>query len=265
MRRAIPLLLMLGACSAAPTPGGGGIVSTNPCADAMLVELVPSQRIAAISHYSKDAGATSIPLNVAHRFRTTAGTAEEVIALNPDLVVTSTFTPAASRAAYARAGLKVLLFDAPASIADSRVQVMMLARAVGAERAGRAMVARIDRAVQAAGARGPAPSTLLYIGGNLATGPGTLLDELMTRAGLRDAAPDYGLTHTGTVATEALVMRPPALILMPDLTARPAQRRAALLAGRTRIAQFPRTLINCGGPTIVPALMRLAAIRDGAS
>jgi iron complex transport system substrate-binding protein len=264
MRRAIPLLLMLGACSAAPAPGGGGIVSTNPCADAMLVELVPPQRIAAISHYSQDPGATSIPLSVAHRFRATAGTAEEVIALKPDLVVTSTFTPAASRAAYARAGLKVLLFDAPATIADSRTQVMLLARAVGAEHEGQAMVARIDRAVQAA-ARGPAPSTLLYIGGNLANGPGTLLDALMTRAGLRDAAPDYGLTHTGTVATEALVMRPPALILTPDPTTRPAQRRAALLAGRTRFATFPRSLINCGGPTIAPALARLTAIRDGAS
>ena len=42
-------LTLLAAC--APQPGRtGGIVSTNPCADAMLVELAPWDRIAAISH-----------------------------------------------------------------------------------------------------------------------------------------------------------------------------------------------------------------------
>jgi iron complex transport system substrate-binding protein len=268
MRRAIPLLLVLGGCMAPQAPGGGGIVSTNPCADAMLVELVPPRRIAAISHYSQDPAASSIPIDLAHRFRVTAGTADEVIALKPDLVVTSSFTPAASRAAYARAGLKLLLLDAPASIAASRAQVAALAEAVGATDKGRAMVARIDTAVAQAAPLpgGPrAPATLLYIGSNLVTGPGTLLDELMTKAGLRDAAGDYGLRHTGMISSERLVVRPPDLILMPDMTPRPAQRRASLLQGRSRFAAFPRTLVNCGGPTILPALRRLAAIRQGTS
>lgn len=276
MHPAIPLLVLalLGGCAAQAVPRGGGIVSTNPCADAMLVEMVPANRIAAISHYSQDPGASSIPVDLARRFRATAGTAEEVIALHPDLVVVDSLTPRASRDAYARAGLNVLMLGWPATIADSRAQVMQVAQAVGALDKGRAMVARIDaalaaaapsaRALAATSARTPAPGTLLYLSGNLATGPGTLLDELMTRAGLRNAAIDYGLTHTGTIATEALIVRPPALILTPSLATRPAQRRAQVLAGRSHMAVFPRALINCGGPTIVPALARLAAIRDGA-
>jgi iron complex transport system substrate-binding protein len=211
MRRAIPLLfgLVLASCGAPAATGGGGIVSTNPCADALLVRLVPPARIAAISHYSHDPASSSLPQAVAHQFRTTAGTAEEVIALKPDLVVVDTLTPLASRAAYARAGLRVLMLDSPTSIAASRAQILALADAVGASARGQALAARIDAAIAAAAppAGTHRPGTLMYIGGDLANGPGTLLDELMTRAGLRDAAPDYGLAHSGVVASEALVVR----------------------------------------------------------
>ena len=117
MRWAIPLLLLLAGC--APPVPRGGIVSTNPCADAILVGLVPPARIAAISHYSHDPAATSLPLEVARRFAVTGGTAEEVIARSPDLVLTSSFTPAATRTAYARAGLRTLILDSPTSIAAS--------------------------------------------------------------------------------------------------------------------------------------------------
>lgn len=265
MKYAIPLLVMLAGCQAHPAAHGGGIVSTNPCADAMLVDLVLPSRIAAISHYSQDPGATSMPLALARRFRSTTGTAEEVIALHPDLVVTSSFTPPASRAAYARAGLKVITFDSPTTVAASREQVMTLARAVGAEARGRAMVARIDAALASVSSAGPKPSTLLYISSNLATGPATLLGELMTRAGLHNAAADHGLTYSGTISTERLVADPPALIVTPDPGTRAASRRAAVLQGRTRVASFPRRHINCGGPTIVPAIERLVAIRQGVS
>src|SRR3546814_4015678 len=90
MRRAaiLPLLLVLAGCERPAPATRGGIVSTNPCADQILVSLVEPERIAAISHYSQDPAATSLPPEVARRYRVTAGTAEEVIALRPDLVVT---------------------------------------------------------------------------------------------------------------------------------------------------------------------------------
>ena len=151
MKPTIPLLaLMLAGCTQPVAPGGGGIVSTNPCADAMLVELVPANRIAAISHYSVQADASSMSLSVARRFATTAGTAEEVIGLHPDLVVTSSFTPPATLAAYQRAGLKVLTLDSPTTIAASEAQIRTLAAALGAQGRGEAMVARIEKAASEA-------------------------------------------------------------------------------------------------------------------
>ncbi|TPG38620.1 ABC transporter substrate-binding protein [Sphingomonas koreensis] len=256
-------LMLLAGC-APPRGGSGGIVSTNPCADAMLVELAPADRIAAISHYSQEPAATSIPIALAKRFRATSGTAEEVIALHPDLVVTSSFTPRATRDAYARAGLKVLTLDSPTSVAASEAQVMQVAEAIGLRARGIAMVRRIEIALaKAAPAPGDAarPSALLYLSGNLASGGGTLLDELMRRAGLRDAAADYGLQHTGTLPLETIIDAPPDVILMPDLSDRPAALRASVLQYRSRLALFPRRLGNCGGPVIGPAVETLASIR----
>lgn len=261
---AMPFLAMLlGGCTAAAAPGGGGIVSTNPCVDAMLVELVAADRIAAVSHYSQDPGATSMSLDVARRFRATAGTAEEVIALKPDLVVTDTFTPAASRAAYRRAGLNVLELGWPASIADSEQQVRTVAHAVGADARGKAIVDRIETALRLPIPPGPSPRALLYLSGNLVNGPGTMLDEMMKRVGMMNAAANYGLAYSGSITTESLAGSPPDLILMPDASQRHAATLTRILAGRTRFAHFPRSLVNCGGPVIVTALARLRAIRAG--
>lgn len=260
-------LLAFALAGCAPPPGGGGIVSINPCADAMLVQLVPPERIAAISHYSRDPGASSIPLELARRFRTTNGTAEEVIALRPDLVVASSFTPPATRSAFARAGIDTLYLDAPPTIAASRAQVLELADAVDARAAGAAMAARID-ALPPSPSGKPVPA-LLWIGGNMASGGGTLLDEMMVRAGFRNTAAEYGLRFTGEVPVEQIVAHPPRVMLVPDGDAHDSDSRAARLRARAlrasgaRVTQahFPRRLINCGGPVIPDAMARLAEIR----
>jgi hypothetical protein len=253
---AILAALLLGGC-AAPPSGGGGIVSTNPCVDSVLVRILPPSRIAAISRYSQDPAATSISLDVARRFYAIAGTAEEVIA--------STYTPPATQAAYARAGLKTLLLGIPDSIAESQAQVTQIADAVGAPAGGARINADIDRALTRWSRKdGQSPSALLYISGDLATGGSTLLNEMITRVGFRNAAASYGLTHTGPVSAETIVTRPPAVVIATERVGRGAALRLRLLPN-TPQAVFPRVLINCGGPSIPPALERLAAIRASVS
>jgi iron complex transport system substrate-binding protein len=267
MRAILILALLLAGCSAGEPVRRGGIVSLNPCADQLLLALVPPERIAAISHYSQDPRATSIPLDVAGRFRTTAGTAEEVIALAPDLVVATSFTAPATRAAFERAGLRTLYLGSPTTVAASKAQIGEVADAVGTPARGRALNDRIDAALAGTKSAGAPLAALLFIGGDLANGSGTLLDEMMAHTGLRDAAADYGVAMTGRLPVETIVARPPALILSPDGGGRTAAMRRRLLVAtgaKTHEVPFARELINCGGPTIPAALRRLAAIRRGA-
>ena len=274
---AILYALALAGCSQPTSVSGDRIVSTNPCADAILVRLVAPDRIAAISHYSHDPSATSLPLEVARRYRSTAGTAEEVIALKPGLVLADSFAPAATLAAYRRAGLRVVVLDSPVTVAASIVQIRQVAAAAGERGKGEAMAEEIKRALSSTpsllgegdrhaqrdggGAGRPAkrPSTLFYISGDLASGSGNLLDDLITRAGFRNAAADYGLRYSGTIPVEMLVARPPDVVISTGEGRSAALRRRLLPA--VREAAFPRALINCGGPGIPPALARLRAIR----
>lgn len=269
MRRgALILGFLLGSCAAPPSPTGR-IISTNPCLDAILVELVPPERIAAISHYSQDQRSTSMPLPIARRFRATNGTAEEVVALRPGLVLASSFTPPATLAAYDRLGLKVAAFPIASTLDQNRAQIRAIAAAVGAPERGETLIARIDRAVSAAQA-GDArrPSVLLWLGGsNLVNGRGTLIDEMLDKAGFRNASADYGVRFTGVLPLEHVVARPPDVVMTPadetavDEESRRASLRIRALRGHALLADFAPNLFFCGGPSIIPAMERLAAIR----
>lgn len=264
---------MAGCSTQTPIPPTDRIVSTNPCLDAILVELVPPERIAAISHYSQDPRSSSVPLSLARRFRVTGGTAEEVIALRPGLVLASSFTPAATLGAYRRLGLKVATYGTAATIAENRAQIREIARELGTEKRGEALIARIDRAI--ADATPPdarRPSALLWLGGsNLVNGQGTLIGEMLERAGFRNASADYGVRHTGTLPLEYVVARPPDVVMTPERSdgANEESRRVSLrlraLGSSARIAAFPPELFYCGGPSIIPAMQRLGAIRRGLS
>ena len=271
MRGAALLCLIAAGCAAQPSPrgGGGGIVSLNPCADAMLVELVPPARIRALSHYSRDPGATSIPAAVAERFPSNHGTAEELIALRPDIVIGDSFTSPSTREALARAGIRTVYLGWASTIAESKAQLRTLAAAVDAGPAGEAMVARIDAAVTAARTDAPPVPALLWIGGNTVSGAGTLLDEMMVAAGFSDHAAHYGLQGTGYLPIEHVIADPPRVMLVPDSAGRDASSRAAQMRGwalarsgaRVHQARFPRSLVNCGGPVIPRAMARLAEVR----
>lgn len=268
MRLLLASALLLASCSEPPSSGSGTIVSTNPCTDAILVELADPERIAAISHYSHDPGASSIAIEVARRFPATAGTAEEVIALAPALVIASSFTPPATREAFRRAGLSAHYLEMPATVEEAKAQVRRIAAAVGEAQRGEALVARIDRAV--AGARhdgAPIPALLWHGGDGVVSGGGTLIDALLTLAGFRNASADYGVRFTGYLPLEHVVLDPPRVMLTPlsesDRGIVLRHRAIAASGGKVIEAEFPGRLLNCGGPTIVAALERLREIREG--
>ncbi len=258
------LLFGIACCSVAAGARPAHIVSINPCIDAVLVEVADAAQIAAVSHYSHDAHATSIPLATARRFRATSGTAEEVVALRPDLVLAGAHVAPSTIAALARLHVPVRLFPVPASLAQARAQVLAIADAAGQQRRGAALVARMDAAVAAARRRGPPVSALIWQGGGLVPGAGTLADDLLHTAGFRNASAAYGLQQWDVLPLEYLVARPPRVLFSASgaddrMTGHPVLAR---LAGQTRRAAFPERLLSCAGPGIIPALAQLSAARD---
>ncbi|MGI4879309.1 MAG: ABC transporter substrate-binding protein [Janthinobacterium lividum] len=251
----------------AAAPPGPRIVSINPCVDAVLMQVADPRQIAGISHYSQDPEATSIPLTLAHRFKATSGTAEEVVALAPDLVITGSHVAPSTIAALRRMKVRMLKLPVPETVAESDAQIRTIAAAIGHPAAGAALVARIDAAVAAATPPpGPPIAALVWQGGGLVPGAGTLADELLRRTGFRNLSADYGLKKWDVLPIEYLVDRPPAVLLsvtksrgQPDrMLSHPA---VAALAQHIAVRPYPFRLLQCAGPTIITAVTQLAAIR----
>ena len=267
------------AAGAAVALGGAGrpaprrIVSLNPCLDAILVRVADRGQIAALSHYSRDIGSSSIA-DLARRLPVTYGSAEEVVALAPDLLLTGNFTPQATRAALDRMGLRAEEFPVPEAVEASLAQVARVAFLAGRPERGQALIAAIRAAIAAAA---PPPGTrpltaLVYQSNGFASARGTLVDEMLTRTGFTNVAPRYGLTQTGDVPLERLIADPPEVLLAGE--ARPGApswadrvlRHPALsqIAGHMRREVFPQRLMNCGGPVLIETARTLAAARDDA-
>lgn len=249
------------------------IVSLNPCLDVILVQVADRDQIAALCHYSLDPRSSSIP-DLAKTFRITYETAEEIISLSPDLVLTGRHSSPATRSALKQMGIRAELFGVPSKIEESLEQVRWMARLVHNPSRGEALARRIEAAIAAAA---PSPgerrlSALVFQSNGFASGPGTLVDEMMARAGFANAASRYGLKMTGNVSLERLIADPPDVLLagvddpgQPDWLDR-ALRHPALKAVGPRMyrAVFPRRLMNCGGPVLIEAAGVLADARRGA-
>lgn len=251
----LPILFWAGAATASPQR----IVSMNPCADAILAEVAAPGQIAAISHWSHDPRATSMDVAVARSLPRHFGTAEEVLAFRPDLVIAGAHTPAPTRAAFTRLGIPVVLVGVPSSVQESRSEIRRIATAAGRPAAGEALVQRIDAALAGAQHRGPMTPALLRTPAGVVPGAGTLVADVMERTGFSNAAALIGLRTWDVLPLEALLLNPPAVLMVDP----GAGLHPALLHARPaiRIEPLPSSYLNCGGPTIIALAGALAAIR----
>jgi iron complex transport system substrate-binding protein len=237
------------------------IVSLNPCADAILVEVAEPHQLLAISHYSHDPSTSSIGLEKARNFAVTGAAAEEIIALDPDIVVTDTFLAPATRTALEDAGIRVQLLGIANDLDASLAQVRELAALAGQEQRGAVLAQHIETAWQESASDSEPLKTLLWQFGGIVPGEGTLAAQMLEHSGftLQDAARDMG--QGAYLPLERVLADPPPLILAAGeerMLTHPVLQR---LEG-VRYESFDPTLLFCGGPTIPSALERLRAIRQ---
>ena len=130
-----------------------------------------------------------------------------------------------------------------------------------------AIRAAIEAAAPPAGAR--PLKALVYQPNGFAAGPGTLMDEMMTRAGFENVARRCGLGKWGNVPVERLLADPPQVLLsgVPVPGSRTwadrVMRHPALasLSGRMVQARLEEKLLYCGGPVLIQTAAALAHAR----
>jgi iron complex transport system substrate-binding protein len=271
MRLAGLVLLVLAGCSAVPAREAAPvalprIVSLNPCTDAVLVEIADPGQILALSSYSSDPASSSMDLEVARRFPAVDGTVEEVIALQPDLVLGSTFVAPATRDAFARLGFHYEGFGINPNVADSLAQIRAIAALAGKPERGEALIGRIEAALATnAAPRGAPVTAVVWQSSGIVPGKDTLISELLTRTGFVNAAAAKGMGQADVLPLELMLADPPRLILAagnPESNEDRMLAHPALAALKdTRLERYDSSLLWCGGPTIVRAAQRLGEVR----
>jgi iron complex transport system substrate-binding protein len=268
--------LLLTACASQPAIPRNAIISNNPCIDAVLAEIAAPGQIGAVSAWSHDPASASAPLPWARQFPAVGTSAEDLILARPRLVLTGDLASGGTNAALARAGVRTVSIGVAANVRESEAQVMQIARAIGREGQGAALVGRIEGAVRCsrlpvtpacAGVTKPA-TAIIWLASGFAPGSGTLQDELLRRAGFRNASATYGLKQWDVLPMEALLRRPPDVIFTPVSAGGEEGRALSMrmrllgrLKPRPRIVPFPEKLLNCGGPTIIKAMAIMKAAR----
>ncbi|MFB0611057.1 ABC transporter substrate-binding protein [Aurantiacibacter poecillastricola] len=237
------------------------IVSLNPCADAILAEIAQPGQLLAISHYSHDPEAASMPLDEALAYNATGGTAEEVLALAPDMVVADSFLAPSTRRALEQAGIAVETIGIASSLEDSLSQIEALGKATGNEGRADVLSNRIAESWEAQQWHGERASAVLWQQGGIVAGEGSLAHELLAQAGFASHSAARGLGQGAYLPLEEVLADPPQVVITAG-----DERAFAHPAMADGVAQYElsSSLLYCGGPTIPRALERLTQIRRAA-
>jgi iron complex transport system substrate-binding protein len=263
-------LAAAGTASAQAVPKPQRIVSLDLCTDQLLVELVPRERIAAVTHLAADPTVSAIPER-ARGIPITHGGAEDVLRLDPDLILAGPFGVRGTVDLLQRLGRRVVIVPQPQELSGVRAAVATVAEAVGETAKGEALIADFDRRLSAVGRseEGPRPAAVIYQIGGSVSGPGSLADAALAAAGFRNAATGYRLTRGGQVPLELLLAAPPDLLV---LSSAPGEYRTvladnlrhpaiAILRREHASIELPWRHWLCGTPHIVEAVEKLAAAR----
>ena len=248
------------------------IMSLNLCTDELLFRLADRADIAAVTWLARDPASSNVA-ELAAGLPVDHGLAEEVIALEPDLVLASAQSPRGLAALVRRAGFPLLEFDAPKSIADVRDQIGRLATALGRTERGEALVADMDRRLASLPrpAAGGALRALALDPNGFTSGAGSLMDDIVTAAGLTNVASTLGIGSYAQVPLETLVATGPDLLILDARRDGPPSWATGLLrhpvlaatSERTRTVVLPSRLWTCGGPGVVEVVEWLARAAIG--
>jgi iron complex transport system substrate-binding protein len=243
-------------------------VSLNMCIDELALRLAP-ERVVSVTWLSRDPVNSNVP-SIAATKPVNHGLAEEIIPLNPDLVLAGTFTTRTAVAMLKATRFPLVEFGIPRDIPDIRAQIRQMAALLDTRDRGEALIAELDRrAVPASPAT--RPTALVFNPNGFTVGAGTLVDDIMTRAGLDNIAVRLNLGNYAQIPLEILVRNAPDLLIVSSSRDGPPSLATEILkhpvlsqlGARTAIVVLPSRLWSCAGPEVVDAidLLRAAAAK----
>jgi len=251
------------------------IVSTNYCTDQILIRLVEPERIASLTFLSWERDATAPDYRrVLDRVKPNHGLAEEVLTLEPDLVVGDPYSARFASNLLRRLGHEVVLIPTENSFEEWYGNVLALGEAVGEPERARRIVADFKARLAALQARIPPGERPVYADltvNNYMPGTGTLYTEVVNAGGFRTAGEYMGFSGYRMIPLEQLIRIPAELISAssqyenPPSMATQNLRHPVLrqMAAKARAAiHIPGRYIMCTTPETLDMVEMLVKARE---
>ncbi len=266
MRRFLTLLTLLMLPWQAVANDLPKIVSLNMCADPYLMAIAAPEQILALSHLSRDAVLSPFHEQAAN-MPVTYGGLEEILALNPQLVIVSPYSSTMKQQILQSHGIEILSLAASTDFAQAGDEILTLGAAIG--RPAQAAAYWRDLQQQLAKARRPDQGkTLLPLQRRgLTIGDNHILAQVMRLAGASHSDASQRADDFRPFKLEQAIASKADGLLLSEPIGQPADRGIEFLAHPALAQRFPESqriylpsnLVTCSGAATPLAVARLAA------
>jgi iron complex transport system substrate-binding protein len=238
------------------------VVSLNMCADQIVLALADRGQIAGLTRNANKPELSAAAAQT-RGLRILGTSAEEVLEIDPDLIVGMPARRGAALSGIADRGYRMLDLKSAESFADIEASVRSGASALGHPDRGEAMLARMRGELSDIPRNGRGRVAAYYQRRGFLTGTGTLIDDLMNRAGLVNLAGKLGKPPLSQLSLEELVAAKPDFLIVESATDQVVDQGTEMLH-HPAIADIPRISIPqawtvCGGPAYVQAARGISA------
>lgn len=195
------------------------IVSTGLAMDNILLEVTDPERVVGVTRFAADP-AYSYVLDRIHPHMTLIDqlNAEQVLALNPDIVLVTVWNDPDAVHQLRDLGVALYTFAAFATVEDALDNIARIGEITGDEERAQALIDEFYRrygeiAFRIAGKERPA--VLLWDDWGTTVGPGSSAHDIIELAGGRNVAAEHGITGWQTIDAEAVIRMNPDVIITP--------------------------------------------------
>ncbi|RLA23666.1 MAG: ABC transporter substrate-binding protein [Gammaproteobacteria bacterium] len=191
------------------------IVSLNLCADQLLLQLAEPKAIASLTHLAADPElsylaeeATNYPLNY--------GSAEEILQLDPDLILAGSFTARPAVAYLEKKGYRVVKLAIPKSMKSMRRQFLKVADLLGEREKAEQQLKEMERRIEQVKAVEDSERLVaaVYYANGFTAGKESIITEVLNSAGFENLSEQSGVDSFGFYPLEKLIEAEPDLLIL---------------------------------------------------
>jgi iron complex transport system substrate-binding protein len=199
----------------------GRIVSLSLGTDEILVDLVPLERILALTYLADDPEISNVSEQAKLVSKKVKANPETIIALRPDVLFIADWQPVELIQTIRDAGVPVYIYKTPSTIEDVKHVIREIAHVVGEEQMGQQMVTQmenqlgtIQKSLEKVSSEERKTVVLFSLMGGIG-GQGSLFDDICRYAGVVNGASKVGVGKNEMMSKEQIIAANPDVFIMP--------------------------------------------------